>query len=134
MPLEGAVFMRFLYMGFSQLTGIRCYRFQGVIPRERPTQIPKNREFLLSADMSLLAQYHIRIQDGPTLCLQILTAALAGAEDHVIRFASYSITREDLSKFASARDAIEEAKAARRKSRPPFKPSTSSQWRWPQVR
>jgi hypothetical protein len=126
--------MRFLYMGFSQRTSIRCYRFQGVVPRERPTQNSKNLEFLLSTDMSLLAQYRIRIQDLPTLCLQILTAALAGTEDNATRFASYSITREDLSAFACARNAIEDAKAARRKSRFPFKPSASSQLRWPQAR
>lgn len=126
--------MQFLYMGFSQRANIRCYRFDGVVPRERPTRITKNIEFLLSADMSLLAQYHIPIQDGPALCLRILTAALTGAEDNAARFASYAITREDLGAFASARNAIEESKAARRKPRPPFRPSGSSQWKWPSAR
>jgi hypothetical protein len=47
--------MQFLYMGFSQRANVRSYRFQGVVPRERPTKISKNLEFLLSADMALLA-------------------------------------------------------------------------------
>jgi len=127
--------MQFLYMGFSQQANVRCYRFQGVMPRERPTKMTKNIELMLSADMALLAQHRIRVQDGPTLCLQILGASLAGPEDNAIRFASYAITREDVSAFASARNAIEESKLARRKHhRPPFKPSASSQLKWPQVK
>ncbi len=126
--------MQFLYMGFSQQANVRFYRFQGVVARERPSKMSKNLEFQLSADMALLAQHRIRVQDGPTLCLKILAAAFDGAEDHAIQFASYSITREDVSAFASARTAVEESKAARRKHRPPFKPSPSSQLKWPQVK
>jgi hypothetical protein len=133
-PLEGAVYMQFLYMGFSQNANVRNFRFQGVVSRERPSKMVKNLEFLLSADMALLAQHRIRVQDGPTLCLQILGAAFTSAEDQAIQFASYAITREDVSAFASARSALEETKAARRKHRPPFKPSPSSQLKWPQLK
>lgn len=126
--------MQFLYMGFSQQANIRSYRFQGVVPRERPSKTGKNLEFLLTADMALLAKHRIRVQDGPTLCLQILGAAFTGEEDHAPQFASYAITLEDVSAFASARNAIEESKAARRKHRPPFKPSPSSQLKWPQMK
>jgi hypothetical protein len=127
--------MQFLFMGFSQNANVRSYRFQGVVPRERPSKMAKNLEFLLTADMSLLAQHRIRVQDGPTLCLKILTAAFSDdEEEHAIQFSSYSITREDVSSFASARNAIEESKIARRKHRPPFKPSASSQLKWPQVK
>jgi hypothetical protein len=133
-PLEGAASMQFLYMGFSQQANVRIFRFQGVMPRERPTRTAKNLEFMLSADMALLAQYRIRVQDGPTLCLQILGAAFTTEEDHAVQFASYLITHADVSKFASARNALEESKIARRKHRPPFKPSPSSQLKWPQVK
>jgi hypothetical protein len=133
-PPEGAVYMQFLYMGFSQNANVRNFRFQGVVSRERPSKMVKNLEFLLSADMALLAQHRIRVQDGPTLCLQILAAAFTSAEDQAMQFASYAITREDVSAFASARSALEETKAARRKHRPPFKPSPSSQLKWPQLK
>ena len=126
--------MQFLYMGFSQQANIRCYRFQGVVAKERPTKLSKNLEFALNADMGLLAQHRIRVQDGPALCLKILSAALTGPEDNAVRFVSYAITREDVSAFASARDAILESKIARRKHRPPFKPSPSSQLKWPQLK
>jgi hypothetical protein len=126
--------MQFLYMGFSQNANVRNFRFQGVVSRERPSKVAKNLEFLLSADMALLAQHRIRVQDGPTLCLQILGAAFTSPEDQVMQFASYAITNADVTAFASARSALEETKAARRKHRPPFKPSPSSQLKWPQTK
>jgi hypothetical protein len=126
--------MQFLYMGFSQQANVRIFRFQGVMPRERPSRTVKNLEFMLSADMALLSQHRIRVQDAPTLCLQILDAAFTSDEEQAIQFASYLITHSDVSKFASARNALEESKIARRKHRPPFKPSPSSQLKWPQVK
>src|SRR5260370_30266556 len=115
--------MQFLYLGFSQQANIRSYRFQGVVPRERPSKIEKNLEFMLRADMAVLAQHSVRVQDGPTLCLKILTAAFTSAEDSALRFATYAITFEDVSTFARARDALYESKMVHRKHQPPFKPS-----------
>lgn len=126
--------MQFLYMGFTQNANVRNFRFQGVVPRERVAKVSKNPEFLLSADMALLARHRIRVQDGPTLCLQILGAAFTTAEDQAVQFASYAITNADVTAFASARNAVEETKAARKKHRPPFKPSPSSQLKWPQTK
>ena len=127
--------MQFLYMGFTQQANIRCFRFQGVLPRERPTKLAKIFEYVLNADMALLTRYKIPVQDGPALCLEILTAALARAvNDEGIPFAAYSVTSQDLSAFASARNAIADAKLARRKPRPPFKPAPSSQLKWPQIK
>ena len=126
--------MQFLYMGFSQNANVRSFRFQGVLARDRRSKLDKNLEFRLSADMALLAQHRIRVQDGPTLCLRILDAAFTTAEDQAVQFESYAITLADVSAFASARTALEETKAARRKHRPPFKPSASSQLKLPQLK
>ena len=126
--------MRFLYMGFSQEANLRCYRFHGVVPKERPTKVSPNIEFRLNADMSLFSQYHIPLQDAPALCLQILTSMLSGTEDQAIQPASYAITRDHLSTFLNHRTEVEDAKIARRKPRPKFKPSPSSQLRWPAVK
>lgn len=126
--------MHFLYMGFTQQANIRCFRFQGVLPRERPTKVARMFEFALNADMALLIRYKIPVQDGPALCLEILTAALARAADQAVPFQTYSVTLDDLSAFATARTAVAEAKIARRKPRPPFKPAPSSQLKWPQLK
>ncbi|MBZ5607176.1 MAG: hypothetical protein LAP38_02880 [Acidobacteriia bacterium] len=126
--------MQFLYMGFSQRANVRSYRFQGVVPKERPSKLAKNHEFLLIADMSLLAEHRIRVQDGPNLCLRILTIGLSGDDPDAVQFSSYAITPADVSAFAGARDAVEQTRAARRKHRAPFKPAPSSQLKWPRFK
>ena len=111
---------------------MRCYRFEGVRPSERLKKTSNNVEFALSADMGLLAQHSIRVQDLPSLCLQILTIALSAGEDNAFQFASYAITRADLTAFADSHKAAD-GKGARRKPRPAFKPSQASQLKWPRV-
>ena len=126
--------MQFLYRGFDQQANIRCFRFQGVLPRERPCKASKFIDLKLNADMSLWAGFKISIQDGPKLCLGILTTALTGSEQNALGFTPYAVTPEDLTAFASARKEIEEAKVARRKPRPHIKPGASSQLKWPQYK
>jgi hypothetical protein len=133
-PPEGAASMRILYMGFNQEVNVRFYKFQGVASTDRPTATARTVDLTVTADMALLIKHQIRIQDAPSLCLEILTSALSKKEDDAIRSASYALTREDLSAFTSRRTALEESKAARRKPRAPFKPSPSSQLKWPQVK
>jgi len=59
--------MQFLFLGFVQNANIRSYRFQGVVPAQRTTRNVSGPEFLLTADMGLLAEHRIRVQDGLTL-------------------------------------------------------------------
>ena len=123
--------MQILYKGFDQRSNIRSYRFDGVMPSERPSRIAKNLEFLLMLDMTVLAEHRIRIQEAPALCLGILQTALSDPAADTIPFLSYTISRAEILAFASARDALQEAKGNRRKHRPPFKPTTPAQWKWP---
>jgi hypothetical protein len=81
--------------------------------------------------MTVLAEHRIRIQEAPALCLGILQTALSTPGADTIAFQSYTITRAEILAFASARDALVEAKGTRRKHRPPFKPTTPAQWKWP---
>jgi hypothetical protein len=118
--------MQFLYMGFTQQAGLRCFRFQGVLPTERPANVSSNIELEMSADMALLAQHRVRVQDGPALCLQVLGTMLSGAPDTAIPFETYQITEADVRAFVIERDAIDQANLAKRKSRQPFKPLTPS--------
>ena len=131
LPLEGAASMQLLYKGFNQRANIRSYRFDGVVPTDRPSRIVKNLEFLMKLDMTVLAEHRIRIQEAPALCLGILQTALAIPGADTIPFLSYTITPAEILAFASARDALVEAKGSRRKHRPPFKPTTPAQWKRP---
>ena len=123
--------MQLVYMGFTQEAALRCFHFQRVLTQARLANLPKVVQFTMKADMSLFMRYRIPVQEGPALCLQILTNTLAGFGEDSVLPASYAITPEHLSSFASARTSVEEAKAARRKPRPPFKPSSSSQLKLP---
>jgi hypothetical protein len=123
--------MQLLYKGFDQRANIRSYRFDGVVPGDRPSRIVKNLEFLLKLDMTVLAEHRIRVQEAPSLCLGILRTALAAPNADTIPFLSYTITRAEILAFATARSAVDEAKASRRKHRPGFKPTTPAQWKWP---
>ena len=123
--------MQLVYMGFTQEASLRCFHFQRVLTQARLANLPKVVQFTMKADMSLFMRYRIPVQEGPALCLQILTDALSGSDENTVLPASYAVTTEHLSTFASARTSVEEAKAARRKPRPPFKPSNSSQLKLP---
>ena len=123
--------MQLVYMGFTQEAGVRCFHFQRVLTQARLANLPKIVPFTLKADMSLFMEYRIPVQDGPAICLQILSNALAGCEETEVAPASFAVTTEHLSNFASARTANKEAKTARRKQRTPFKPSNSSQLKFP---
>jgi|SRR5580693_3988013 hypothetical protein len=123
--------MQLVYMGFTQEAGVRCFHFQRILTQARLANLPKMVQFTLKADMSLFMEYRIPVQEGPAICLRILTDALAGSEESAVAPASFAVTTEHLSNFASARTASEEAKSARRKQRTPFKPSNSSQLKFP---
>ncbi len=126
--------MQLVYMGFTQQASLRCFRFQRVFAQARPTNLPKVMEITMKADMALFLRYRIPVQEGPALCLQILNTELAGVEETgepALQPAFYAITPEHLSSFVLARTTVEEARAARRKPRAPFKPSSSSQMKLP---
>ena len=120
--------MHLLYMGFSQEANVRNYRFEGVLPRKRPTTVMKNIDFVMSVDMALFALYRIQVQEGPALCLELLTTTLAEQGD-AAQPSRHEVTDAEVSAFASARDALKDAKAGQIKRRAPIKPvSSSSPW------
>jgi pyrroloquinoline quinone (PQQ) biosynthesis protein C len=123
--------MQLVYMGFTQEASVRCFHFQRILTQARLANLPKTVQFTLKADMALFMEYRIPVQDGPAICLQILNNALAGSEEAEVAPASFAVTTEHLSNFASARTANEEARTARRKQRTPFKPSSASQLKFP---
>jgi hypothetical protein len=123
--------MQLVYMGFTQEASLRCFHFQRVLTQSRLANLPRVVQFTLKADMSMFMQYRIPVQEAPAICLQILTDVLAGSDENTPAPVSYAVTTEHLTSFVSARTTNEEARMARRKPRPPFKPSNSSQLKLP---
>ena len=58
------------YVGFDQQGSIRTYRFERFTPG-RTTE-----HFSLDADVALFSRHKVRLQEGPVLCLHLLTSAL----------------------------------------------------------
>src|ERR1041385_3922740 len=54
------------YSGFDQQNNTRSYVFQHMVPGE------KAKPIVVSAEIPLLIQHKVRIQDGPALCLYTL--------------------------------------------------------------
>jgi hypothetical protein len=58
------------YMGFQQVASIRTFRF------ERTALGEETETFVVTADVTLFTKHHVGIQDGPVLCLRLLSAEL----------------------------------------------------------
>jgi len=58
------------YLGFEQTGNIRAYKFERLSPGgERQTAT-------VSSDLALFLTHHVGLQDGPALCLRLVTAEL----------------------------------------------------------
>ena len=99
--------MQLRYLGFSQVGNARAYRF-GVI-----SQTADDREFVVTADLSLFRKYGVAIQEGPSLCAKKLTADLEGPGG-----GAHELTMTDLGAFTAARTVVEERKLQSRKRVP----------------
>ena len=66
--------MNLQYMGFEQDANIRKYIFHRVAHGE------ETKIFVVGADLALFRRNHVGLQDGPALCLRVLTAELEAVE------------------------------------------------------
>lgn len=62
------------YTGFEQAGNIRTFRFERLLPGE------ETQTFHVTADLALFKKHRVGIQEGPTLCLEVLMADLRGAD------------------------------------------------------
>src|SRR3989442_14897850 len=62
--------MQLLYVGFEQVKNVREYIFHGVAHGEEA------KVFVVSTNMDLFLKHHLRVQEGPVLCLHTLMAEL----------------------------------------------------------
>jgi hypothetical protein len=84
----------FRYVGFDQSNAIRTFRFERAYLGEAPEL------FTVSTDLALLAKYHVTLQEGPALCLRILTVGLDVAGGAPLQRA---LTEQDLLTHVASR-------------------------------
>jgi len=86
------------YMGFDQTMGIRTYRF------ERGSIGEQTEKFAVTTDTALFAKHHVGIQEGPILCLHLLTVRLADPANETIALQlPFSLTEEHLLTYLASK-------------------------------
>jgi hypothetical protein len=77
----------FRYVGFEQANAMRTYRFERTFLGE-PAEL-----FRVTTDLAMLAKHHVTIQEGPALCLRLLTIGLPASG--ALGF-QHALTEEDI--------------------------------------
>jgi len=99
--------MEFRYMGFDQTHNKRVFKF------DRTAHGEATARFVVSVDMALFLQYHVSIQEGPTLCAQKLKADLLAQHE-----GEHELTNSDLLTYVAGRAAAAALKAESRRPGP----------------
>src|SRR5712692_4012589 len=102
------------YSGFDQVQNTRLYLFLSFVPGE------KKKLIVVSAEMSLFVKHHVRIQDGPALCLRILKLEMYPLDLPQKELSRRVVTDEDMSAYVASRPKPEPARGKREK--PPVAP------------
>ena len=110
--------MHFAYEGFTHDGYRRCFLFRG-IDKSNPVSM-----FSIEVDMSLFAQNHVPIQEGPTFCLQLLTTAYLAGPSYLDRFHKYRVIGQDFRPMLIERERRAAEKALTKSSSGPFRKPT----------
>lgn len=105
--------MTFILTGFTEETGFRVFAFQGI--GANGTRL----DYTVKADLGLIRNYGIRLQDLPLLCRGMLDRLPEGAEARAVTF-----TEDGMRLHADARTAERDAAKQRK---PPRRPPTEQQ-------
>lgn len=101
--------MRLRYMGFEHRGNVRSFCFQRLMPGQQ------SQAFAVEADLLLFQQYQVHIQEGPALCLQLLSVGLQSEGDPQ-SFVRCALTGQDMASFL-ARQPVRGARHGARNAR-----------------
>jgi len=101
--------MRLRYLGFEHEGNLRLYCFQRLTPQEQA------QTFLVEADLLLFRRHQVHIQEGPALCLKMLSVGLDCAADQRT-LARCRLTQQHLTEFLSSQP-VRGARSSLRPSR-----------------
>ena len=90
-PLDRRMESQVRYMGFEQNNGVRTYRF------ERSVNGELSQAVVITADLRLFSKHHVAIQEGPAICLRLISHPSASVPVH------HSITENDMLEFLASR-------------------------------
>jgi hypothetical protein len=107
--LRGARTMSIRYSGFDQQADTRSYVFQFLVLGE------KARPIVVSTEIALFLTHHIRIQDGPALCLHTLMSEMNGVDLTQTGTLQRQLTDQDVLAYLASQPLPVQAKGKREK-------------------
>jgi cold shock CspA family protein len=108
--------IRLRYMGFEQRVTVRAYRFEQISPGEQ------TRTFFVTTDLALFKKYRVGIQEGPALCLHLLTEELDAADLAGKSLIECSLSDREMLAYLASRP----VPGARNHARRPPRPATAT--------
>jgi|ERR1700689_3584102 hypothetical protein len=119
--MEGAQ-MQFVLTGFTQDLGFRVFAFEGIGADRIRTK------FTVKAELALIRNYGIRIQELPLLCRGLLDRREEGGEIQTLTF-----TEDEMRVCANERTLARDLAVKKRKTPPkPSGENSATGWRAPQ--
>ena len=112
--------MHFVLKGFSQVSELRVFAFEGISADWSRTG------FTVGTNLGLTRRYGIRLQELPLLCRAVLERRQDGDEQRAFTF-----TEEDMRLYADATAAREAAAKQRKPPRPPAANREGANWQDP---
>jgi len=103
--------MQLRYVGFDQAGFVRTFRFHGIVSGEQ------TRDFIVTGDVRLFQKYHVGIQEGPALCVQVLLAQLELSHEVKPQASNAVLSDKDFATLVASR-AVAPRKPFRRRPRP----------------
>lgn len=97
------------YIGFEQRDSLRTYRFE-----QLDSGGQHSGNFTITADLGLFSKYHVGIQDGPAICLHLVTAELARLDGAGETTWNRLLTDQDMQAHVASRPAPRERPRPRR--------------------
>ncbi|MBI3696160.1 MAG: hypothetical protein HY238_15150 [Acidobacteria bacterium] len=111
--------MQLQYIGFEQMKDIREYIFHGIAHGE------ETKVFRVITDLELFRRNHVGMQEGPALCLRILTIDLETPASPQRPALRHALTDEDMLAYLLHRG-LPTTKKQNSKTRIPTKAPVSS--------
>lgn len=97
------------YAGFEQVGNVRSYLFNHVVIGEKSTEV------MVAVEISLFTKHHLRIQDGPALCLHVLSLDIEKEELAHAAGANHELTDQDIVAYLATRPIPAQTKGKRDK-------------------
>jgi hypothetical protein len=108
--------MQFVLAGFRQVDNVRRYYFD-VVGEDRT-----RKQVVVAADLGLVHQYRIPLQELPVLCRRLLEGR--------VKIETITFTEREMAQYADERSQAASAAAAKRRThRPPVSDRVGNAWR-----